>query len=152
MFIEVREDRAEEILAVVNLSNFEAYKDLIPQAYFKEPVLTRDELLKDFKRMSFYGWEIKGKIVGVAALDDLGEKIGRVRYVYVLPGYQRRGIGTALVQQVERLAKDLDLKRLKVLTVEKAGWAFSFYKKLGYKLAEKIEKPWGFDVYLMKEI
>jgi GNAT superfamily N-acetyltransferase len=152
MVREVREDRAEEILAVINISNFEAYKDLIPKAYFKEPVLTREELLGDFERMIFYGWDIEGKIVGVAALDNLGEQIGRVRYVYVLPGYQRHGIGSALVQRVERLAKERGLKILKVLTVENASWAFSFYVKLGYKLAEKIERPWGFDIFLTKEI
>jgi predicted GNAT family acetyltransferase len=94
---EARKDRAQEILEVVNISNLEAYKDLIPQEQFKEPILTSEELLKDLKRMTFFGWEIQGKIVSVAALDDLGEQTGRVRYVYVLPGYQRQGIGTALI-------------------------------------------------------
>jgi GNAT superfamily N-acetyltransferase len=149
---EAREDRAEEILEVVNVSNLEAYNDLIPQEYFREPILTPDELLKDLKRMTFFGWEIKGKIVAVAALDDLGEQKGRVRYVYVLPGYQRQGIGTVLVRRVEELAKELGLKILKVLTVEKAHWAISFYTKLGYQLAERIQRPWGFDVFLEKEV
>jgi ribosomal protein S18 acetylase RimI-like enzyme len=36
--------------------------------------------------------------VAVAALDDLGEKKGRIQHISVLPGYQRQGISTALVQ------------------------------------------------------
>ena len=151
MIREARKDRAEEILEVVNNSNLEAYKDLIPQEHFKEPILTSEELQEDLKRMTFFGWEIKGKIVAVAALDDLGEQTGRVRYVYVLPGYQRQGIGTTLIRRVEELAEGLGIKHLKVLTVEKAGWAISFYCKLGYQLAERIQRPWGFDVFLEKE-
>jgi N-acetylglutamate synthase-like GNAT family acetyltransferase len=152
MVDEVRTDRAKDILGVINTSNREAYTGIIPQEHFREPVLTEEELLEDLERMTFYVWESKGKIVGVAALQVLGEGVGRVRYVYILPGYQRQGIGTALVTRVETKAKEMGLRKLKVLTVEKAGWAVAFYEKLGYHLAEKIKRPWGFDVFLEKEL
>jgi N-acetylglutamate synthase-like GNAT family acetyltransferase len=152
IIIEVLEERINEILEVINTSNLEAYKSLIPEVYLKVPVLTLTELQKDLERMTFYGGEINGQLVGVAALDILGERIGRVRYVYILQPYQRKGIGTPLVQRVERLAKDAHLKKLRVLTVEKAVWAISFYTKLGYRFDERIQKPWGFDVFLEKDL
>ena len=151
MVDEVWADSAEDILVVVNTSNREAYKGIIPQDHFREPVLTQEELLEDFERMTFYAWESRGEIVGVAALQDLGEGVGRIRYVYILPGYQRQGIGTALVTRVETKAKEMVLRKLKVLTVEKANWAVAFYEKLGYGLGEKIKKPWGYDMFLEKE-
>ena len=152
MVDEVSTDRAQDLLEVINTSNRIAYKGIIPQEHFREPVLTEEELLEDLERMTFYAWESKGKIVGVAALQVLGEGVGRVRYVYILPGYQRQGIGTALVTRVETKAKEMDLRKLKVLTVGEAGWAVAFYEKLGYRLAEKIKRPWGYDVFLEKEL
>ena len=44
----------EEILFVINKSNSEAYKKIIPPEYFREPVLTLDELLKEFEEITFY--------------------------------------------------------------------------------------------------
>ncbi|RMD58880.1 GNAT family N-acetyltransferase [Candidatus Parcubacteria bacterium] len=143
---------AEEILLVINTSNREAYKKVIPKEHFREPVLSLTELLRDFGRMSFYVYKSGGRIVGVAALEVEGEERGRIHWIYVLPGHQRRGIGTALVRYVEQKAKEIGLKRLRLLTVGQADWAVSFYKKLGYTLADKVERPWGFDVFLEKEL
>jgi len=38
-------DDAEEILLVINTSNQEAYKNIIPQEHFREPVLSLKKLL-----------------------------------------------------------------------------------------------------------
>ena len=143
---------AEEILAVINISNREVYKSIIPKEHFKEPILSFDELLEDFERMTFYAYRSGGRILGVAALLVEGEDTGRIRYVYVLPGYQNRGIGTALLTHLEQRAKEAGLGRLRALTIGKASQAVKFYQKLGYGLADKIERPWGFDVFLEKEL
>ncbi len=145
-------DNAEEILSVINKSNREAYKSIIPKEYFKEPVLSIEELLKDFERMTFYVYRRKDRIVGVAALQIESRETGRIHWVYVLPGYQRKGIGTALVTHVEREAREMGLRKLRLLTVGKAKWAVNFYRKLGYYLVNKVEKPWGFDVFMEKKL
>ena len=149
---EVSTDRTQDILRVINTSNRAAYEGIIPQEHFRDPVLTEEELLDDWERMTFYAWKSEAEIVGVAALQLLGEGIGRVRYVYILPGYQRQGIGSALVTRVETKARERSLGKLRVLTVGKASWAVSFYEKLGYRLAERIEGTWGFDVFLEKDL
>ncbi|MEW6232322.1 MAG: GNAT family N-acetyltransferase [Chloroflexota bacterium] len=145
-------DDAAEILLVINTSNREAYKNIIPQEHFKEPVLSLDKLLEDFERMTFYIYKSEGKIVGVAALQIESEETGRIRWVYILPEHQRKGIGTALITHLERKARKIGLRRLRLLTVGKANWAVNFYKKLGYNLADKIERPWGFDVFMEKDL
>jgi len=48
---------AESILQVINASNREAFSKIIPKEYFKEPILSMEELLRDFKRMTFYVFE-----------------------------------------------------------------------------------------------
>ena len=146
------EEHAKKILYVINESNRKAYKDIIPEEHFREPVLSIEELLQDFSRMSFYVYRHEGEIVGVAALHVLDEDTGRIRWVYVLPEFQRKGIGTALVTYVEHEAQKLGLKKLWLMTAEKAYWAINFYNKLGYRQKRRIERPWGNDLIMEKKI
>ena len=145
-------DDAEEILSVINTSNRESYKKIMPKEHFREPVLSLEKLLEDFESMTFRVHRNQGTIAGVAALETESEETGRIHWVYILPEYQRQGIGTALVTHLERKAIEMGLRRLRLLTVEKARWAVNFYKRLGYHLAQKIERPWGFDVSMTKEL
>jgi len=64
------------------------------------------------------------EIIGTASLEA-----GRVRTVFVLPGWQGVGIGRRLMQEIERLAIAQGLSRLEVpasITAEQ------FYRTLGY--------------------
>ena len=76
---------ALEVLSVINRSNAEAYRKIIPPEYFKEPVLTYEDILKKFEEMSFYIYELEGAAVGVAALQTETSHSGSVRFVYILP-------------------------------------------------------------------
>jgi GNAT superfamily N-acetyltransferase len=143
---------AEEILSVINTSNRAAYKSIIPEEYFREPALSLEKLLEDFERMLFYTYKSESRVTGVAALGVESRGTGRIRRVYVLPEYQRKGIGSALMTHLERKAKEMGLTRLRVRTVEKAIWAVHFYNKLGYDLTDRIERHGGFDVILEKEL
>ncbi len=145
-------DDVEEILSVINTSNREAYRNIIAKEHFREPVLSLEKLLEDFERKTFYVYKSEGRIVGVAALQIESEETGKIHWVYVLPEHHRRGIGTALVTHLERKGREIGLRKLRLTTVEKARWAVNFYKKLGYDLAGKIERPWGFDVFMEKEL
>ena len=143
---------AEEILSLINTTNREAYKDIIPKEHLKAPILTLEELLKILDRMAFYVYKIEGKIVGVAALQVESEETGKLNWIYVLPEHQRKRIGTALITHLEKKAREKGLKKMRLRTIEKADQAVNFYKKLGYSLADKIEVAWGFDVFMEKDL
>ena len=145
-------DNAEEILSLINTTNREAYKNIIPKEYFKVPVLSLEELFGDFERMTFYVYKSADGIIGVAALQIESEETGKLHWVYVLPEHQRKGIGTALVTYLERKAGEIGLRRLRLLTIGGTKGAVNFYKKLGYNLADKIERFWGFDVFMEREL
>lgn len=66
-----------------------------------------------------------GRIVGTASLD--GQV---VRTVFIAPEYQGRGIGRALMAEVERVASE---REVTVLTVPSSITAEPFYAKLGFK-------------------
>jgi len=125
----------EEILAVINTTNRLFYKAIIPPEKFKDPFMGYEELKEEFARKDFYVYELKDRIVGVAALEvstSYFTKVGIVWRMYVLPDFQRRGIGTALVQEIERRARKQGIHEILLWTDPKASWAISFYKKLGY--------------------
>jgi N-acetylglutamate synthase-like GNAT family acetyltransferase len=152
MIESARAEQVHEILSVINASNREAYKDVIPREYFREPILSLEQLLELLRRMAFYVCRSEGKIVGVAALDVEKEEIGRIRWVYVLPEQQRKGIGTALVTHLEGKAREMGLRKIRLHTVGGAEWAVSFYRKLGYEPADRLKQPWGFDLFMEKEL
>jgi len=143
----------DKIVSVINESNYCAYRNIIPPKYFKHPVVDHNQILKEMKKMKFYVYEVKNKIVGVAALEPLPqENIGLVRWVYVLPKYQRKGIGSALIKHIEKEAHKLNLKKLCLVTHEKAVWAIKFYKKHGYKIVDYIQRVAWKDVLMEKTI
>ena len=150
MIEKARAGDVQEILAVINASNRQAFKEVIPPPHFREPVLSLAQLRDDFERMTFYVYRRGAEIVGVAALHVQSAETGRIRWVYVLPGHQRQGVGTALVTFLEGQARRMGLSRLRLLTIGKARWAVNFYQKLGFRLTEKVERPWGFDVFMEK--
>ncbi|MCW3978896.1 MAG: GNAT family N-acetyltransferase [Candidatus Bathyarchaeota archaeon] len=142
----------EAILSVINISNREAYRDIIPQEHFREPVLTPEELLKLMEELTFYVYKDEGDAIGVAALRVGGEGTGRVDWVYVLPEHQRRGVGTSLMNHIEDEAVGMGLRKLTLAANEDATWACDFYSKLGYKRIGKIPRPWGDDVAFERDL
>lgn len=143
---------AAEILKVINSSNREAFRTIIPKEYFIDPILSLKQLLKEFDKAEFFSYKQRGGIVGVAALEGKNKETGKINWVYVLPEWQRRGIGTKLLTHLEKKAKKFNLKKIQLVTIEKATSAVSYYKKLGYRLVRSIERQWGLDVVMEKEL
>jgi len=143
---------ANDILHVINTSNREMYQSVIPQKHFKDPYLSLDELFQNFNEMTFYVYEHQNKIVGVVALEVESPEVGKIHCLYVLPQYQRKGIGTALVIYLQKFAEGIGLKKLKLHVGEQAYWASNFYKKLGYETIDKLERAWGTTVVMAKEL
>ncbi|MGB8780775.1 MAG: GNAT family N-acetyltransferase [Candidatus Bathyarchaeia archaeon] len=143
----------ESVLHVINTSNSDAYRSLIPLEQFKDPILTLEELMREFSNMRFYAYKLGNKFVGVAALRiDEGET-GIVRWVHVLPEHRRKGVGSSLMEHVESEAKYLGLKRLRVVYVwERAYWAKNFYAKLGYQKRDTVTLPWGDTAHIYERI
>jgi GNAT superfamily N-acetyltransferase len=61
-------------------------------------------------------------------------------------------IGTALVVHVEKLARELGLRQLKLHVGEAAYWATSFYRKSGYATIERQEQLWGITLVMAKQL
>lgn len=152
MITKARCDDARGILHVINTSNRESYRTIIPKAYYRDPFLSLEELAESLTELTFFAFRRGDTILGVAALKVESPECGRISRLYVLPEVQRQGIGTALVSHVEREAVALGLQRLRLRVGESADWAVRFYRALGYESVDRIKRPAGYVLEMEKRL
>jgi GNAT superfamily N-acetyltransferase len=107
-----------------------AYKGVIPNDRYHEPYMPKEELHREMRSMTFFGWQEKGKLVGVMGFQPVKD-VTLIRHAYVLSDYQRKGIGTILLDHMKQSTKT---KYLLVGTWADASWAIEFYQKHGFRL------------------
>lgn len=123
----------DAITEVINKSNYEAYKNIIPSKYFKHPFVNSEYISSIFNKWFIYVAEVNGKIVGCVCL-EVNNDIGIIHHFYVLPEFQRKGIGSKLLAEMEMDAVGLGVREIRVYVDSKAYWAISFYSKSGYEV------------------
>jgi GNAT superfamily N-acetyltransferase len=126
----------DSILTVIN-DAAQAYKGVIPDDRWKEPYMSDVELRDEIEAgVRFFGWVEGGHLLGVAGIQALRDTT-LIRHTYVLPGFQRRGIGRRLLKYLVGLA---ETPQVLVGTWAYATWAIRFYEKHGFKLVSSKEK------------
>lgn len=106
------------------------YKGVIPDDCYHEPYMPKEELSREMKSMSFFGWDENGKIIGVMGFQPIKE-VTLIRHAYIVPEYQKKGIGTKLLNHLKKITKT---RHLLIGTWVDANWALAFYQKQGFKL------------------
>ena len=81
-----------------------------------------------------------GRLIGCGALHVMWEDLGEVRTLIVADDWLHRGVGGAIVEALERNARELGLRRLFCLTFE-----VDFFRRRGFEpIGEQVVDP---DVY-----
>jgi len=119
----------KEIYSIINEAA-KAYEGVIPADRYHQPYMPMAELKREMKQMTFFGEEINGELVGVMGFQPV-RNITLIRHAYVLPQWQRQGIGSSLLDYLEQLVAT---PRLLVGTWAEARWAIAFYQKHGFQL------------------
>jgi GNAT superfamily N-acetyltransferase len=124
------------ILEVIN-DAAQAYKGVIPDDRWKKPYMSAEELAEEIEAgVQFFG-QMKGeRLLGVAGIQALKDTT-LIRHAYVLPAFQRKGIGTRLLKYLMGLA---GTDEALVGTWADATWAIRFYEKHGFELVSPEEK------------
>ncbi|NLK96578.1 GNAT family N-acetyltransferase [Defluviitalea saccharophila] len=91
---------------------------------------TLDEIEREFSKHLFLKAIMNGVIIGAVRAYKEGDTcyVGRL---VVHPKFQRQGIGTRLIEEVERIFSDCT--RFEIFTGHKSIRNINLYKKLGYK-------------------
>jgi GNAT superfamily N-acetyltransferase len=126
----------DSILKVIN-DAAQAYKGIIPDDRWKEPYMSARELKEEIEAgVRFFGSAKGGHLIGVAGIQII-KAITLIRHAYVLTRWQRRGIGTSLLEYLLSLAETPEIL---VGTWADAIRAVRFYEKHGFKLVSPNEK------------
>jgi putative acetyltransferase len=80
--------------------------------------------------------EVDGSLVGLGCLVVQNAEL---RACYVAPGAARKGVGSALVREIERIAREHGLDHLHL---DASINAEPFYSALGYEVVERGEHVW----------
>jgi len=120
---------SERIYSIINEAA-RAYAGVIPADCYQQPYMPRDELKQEMGRMTFFGWEVDGELVAAMGFQRVKD-VTLIRHAYVLPQWQKRGIGSKLLDYLKVLTTT---RRLLVGTWADASWAIAFYQKHGFRL------------------
>ena len=125
----------DRIFEIVNAAA-EAYRGAIPEDCWHEPYMPREELEEEIGAgVDFWGWEEDGQLLGVMGIQPVKD-VQLVRHAYVLPGTQGKGIGTQLLDHLEKIAD----RPVLIGTWKDATWAIRFYERHGYELVPENER------------
>jgi GNAT superfamily N-acetyltransferase len=122
------DDERDVILTIINVAA-EAYRGVIPADRWHEPYMESRELENEIAAgVRFWGYEEDAELIGAMGIQAVRD-VDLIRHAYVLPGRQRRGIGSALLR---RLQAD-SARRMLVGTWAGADWAIQFYGRHGFE-------------------
>ena len=135
-------DDIDRLYFIIN-QGARVYQGKIPADCYHQPYMPMDELEREMKRVTFYGWEEDGELVGIIGIEITGD-VTLIRHTYVLPQWQRQGIASKLLAYLKEM---VTTPRLLVGTWADAEWAITFYEKHGFKLMpnkdELLKTYWG---------
>ena len=107
-----------------------AYEGVIPADCYHQPYMPMDELEQEMKQMALFGYEVNKELVGITGVQPIKD-VTLIRHAYVLPQWQKQGIGSRLLNHLKGL---VTTSRLLVGTWADAHWAIAFYQKHGFSL------------------
>lgn len=137
---------------VAKLSWHDTYEGIIPrhiQENFLDIAYSTSMLEKRLAMTHMYVAEYSGKVTGFANFSNPDDQhISELTAIYILPDYQRLGIGLALLEY--GISKLEQVRNIDVI-VEKANIkGYNFYKKLGFEVLDEFEED--FDGHMLKSI
>ena len=111
---------------------------------FPETAFCSSQFIKSVEGERILVARVDGEIAGFASV---WEKDSFLHHLYVLPKYQRKGVGNALLEEcLSQFGSPMSLKCIEANIV-----ARHFYETLGWHAAEKAEGPEGRYILYVRE-
>jgi amino-acid N-acetyltransferase len=124
------------IIQKPTLQDIKAIQTLL-SPFVKEGIILKrddDEVASNIR--SYHIVKENGRVIGVGALHIYSAELGEIRSLVVEKEYQGKGVGRAIIKEIEREAKQLKLNKLLTLTYQK-----EFFEKLGFVEIPKESVP-----------
>jgi GNAT superfamily N-acetyltransferase len=124
------DDRADAV-GVINESA-RWYAEILPPAEVPDPEMSPEQWTAESERMTWFGAFVDGQLAGVIGVEYLAD-VALLRHWYVLPPFQRCGVGTRLREHVEHQAAGVG--RIIAGTYAANTKARSALEQAGYQLS-----------------
>ena len=112
------------------------YREFLPPGHQDTPEMDGAAWEAEARRMTWWGAFAGDRLVGVMGSEPLRD-VTLLRHAYILPDYQRQGVGTALLRHIERRIPPGG--RVVVGTYAANFKARSMLEKAGYALSPDSE-------------
>ena len=123
-------------LAVINEAA-RWYREFLPPEEYHEPEMTEATYAAESTRMTWYGAFRDATLLGVMALEYVKD-VALLRHAYILPGHERAGIGSALLEHLEDEIRGV--RRVVIGTYVGNYKARGALEKAGYRLSSDSEQ------------
>jgi ribosomal protein S18 acetylase RimI-like enzyme len=119
-------------ISLIKKSDRNQVSKILKEHWSSTRMVSRGILLQIDQHPGFLA-EKEGKIIGL-----INYKIGagECEITHLLSLEERQGIGSALIQRVENIARDKECKKVVISTTNNNEHALEFYKKHGYFVAD----------------
>lgn len=124
-----------------------SYRGYLPDDYLDSKIVDQEVVEKTAKYLETaecYIAEDKQQIIAFAYMVDHENNLTEIQALYVDPLFQRKGVGTKLVEYVTNLKKKAGYTKCAVWTL-KFGPSLPFYRKMGFYKTQQ-EKLWHADI------
>jgi predicted GNAT family N-acyltransferase len=123
-------------------SEFEVYYRLrwkiLREPWNQPPGSEKDDREADALHLA--AWNDSGTLIGVGRLHRLSANAGQIRYMAVDPSERGRGVGAAILRELENLAARSGFDEIMLNAREEA---VSFYKSNGYVIVQPSHSLFG---------
>lgn len=134
------EDKKSQIY-VDNVVKFGIPDEYVKKAFEEE---TLQKAVKEGNATFYLAFE-NNDLIGFAQTIQKGEGAAELDRIIIFPPYERRGIGTQLLQFALSDLEHKGVRNVFVITGKEETHARRFYEKNGFKMIkeETVEAPWG---------
>lgn len=133
-----------------NLTDVEPLYIMIEDYAKRGVMLPRSRAVLERQIKNFVVAEVDGEVVGCGSLCKLGDELVEIRSLGIAEGHKGKGLGSRLVEQLEKEARKQGIPKLMALTYE-----VSFFEKNGFDVVSKEifpEKVWTDCVNCAKQL
>ena len=113
-------------LSAEAFSKYGHYEEIVP-AWFEEPVVITEVIMEKSDTLGFAMLVLERKKV-------FGVREAHLLAIGILLEHQRRGVGTALLEHMEEIARKYNAVEMNLWTAVDNEPAFSFFHKAGFKV------------------
>ncbi len=125
------------------------YQDILTEEqtlFMLEMMYSTASLTKQFETNQFFIFNENQKQVGFSGVEKK-EKTLKLHKIYFLPETQGKGFGKMMIQEIVKLAKEVNCNSIE-LNVNRNNKAKNFYEKLGFEVIKEVDINIGNDFWM----